>query len=92
MKATVNQFNAVSLRVISTILTCSESKTSGPNTRGKYIARWINVAQVRLRGDKYSRGVFCDLFYCSLDQGFYLDFELDVLLSKPVHSKQERKF
>ncbi|KAL9988919.1 hypothetical protein ACROYT_G003414 [Oculina patagonica] len=45
VKATVDQFNAVSLRVISSILTCSNSKTSGPNTRGKYIARWINVAQ-----------------------------------------------
>lgn len=46
----MDQFNAVSLRVISSILTCSNSKTSGPNTRGKYIARWINVAQVRLVG------------------------------------------
>ena len=46
MKATVDQFNAVSLRVISTILTCTESKTSGPNMRGKYISQWINVAQV----------------------------------------------
>lgn len=45
VKATVDQFNAVSLRVISTILTCTESKTSGPNMRGKYITRWINVAQ-----------------------------------------------
>ncbi|KAJ7334566.1 hypothetical protein OS493_014890 [Desmophyllum pertusum] len=43
--ATVDQFNAVSLRVISSILACSQSKTSGPTTRGKYIARWINVAQ-----------------------------------------------
>ncbi|RMX60165.1 hypothetical protein pdam_00010093, partial [Pocillopora damicornis] len=45
VKATVDQFNAVSLRVISTILTCTESKTSGPNMRGKYISQWINVAQ-----------------------------------------------
>ena len=35
-----------------------------------------------MHGDKYFRGVFCDLFYCSLDQGFYLDFELDVLFEK----------
>ena len=44
----MDQFNAVSLRVISSILTCTESKSSGPNMRGKYIARWINVAQVAL--------------------------------------------
>ena len=50
MKATVDQFNAVSLRVISTILTCTESKTSGPNMRGKYISQWINVAQVNYMG------------------------------------------
>ena len=46
VKATVDQFNAVSLRVISSILTSSSSKTSGPNTRGKYICWWISVAQV----------------------------------------------
>lgn len=46
VKATVAQFNAVSLRVISSILTSSSSKTSGPNTRGKYICWWISVAQV----------------------------------------------
>lgn len=45
VKATVDQFNAVSLRVISSILTSSSSKTSGPNTRGKYICWWISVAQ-----------------------------------------------
>lgn len=49
VKATVDQFNAVSLRVTSTILTCSSSKSSGPNTRGKYISWWISVAQVRLQ-------------------------------------------
>lgn len=45
VKATVDQFNAVSLRVTSSILTCSSSKSSGANTRGKYISWWISVAQ-----------------------------------------------
>lgn len=48
----MDQFNAVSLRVISSILTCTESKSSGPNMRGKYIARWIIVAQVTLSNVK----------------------------------------
>ena len=41
--ATVNQFNAVSFRVISTILTEPDLKYS---ERGKIIAAWIDVAQV----------------------------------------------
>lgn len=45
VKATVDQFNAVSLRVTSSILTSTSSKSSGPNTRGKYISWWIRVAQ-----------------------------------------------
>lgn len=45
VKATVDQFNAVSLRVTSSILTSSRSKSSGANTRGKYISWWISVAQ-----------------------------------------------
>lgn len=53
----MDQFNAVSLRVISSILTCSDSKSSGPNTRGKYIARWINVAQVTLVSKKGRKGI-----------------------------------
>ncbi|XP_034244342.1 ral guanine nucleotide dissociation stimulator-like 1 isoform X2 [Thrips palmi] len=40
--ATVNQFNAVSFRVISTVLTDSDLK---PGERGKIIATWIDIAQ-----------------------------------------------
>uniref|UniRef100_A0A1B6C8Z3 Ral guanine nucleotide dissociation stimulator-like 1 n=1 Tax=Clastoptera arizonana TaxID=38151 RepID=A0A1B6C8Z3_9HEMI len=40
--ATVNQFNAVSLRVISTVLMDPNLK---PSDRAKYISTWIDVAQ-----------------------------------------------
>lgn len=45
VKATVDQFNAVSLRVTSSILASSRSKSSGANMRGKLISWWISVAQ-----------------------------------------------
>ena len=48
VKATVDQFNAVSLRVTSSILASSRSKSSGANMRGKLISWWISVAQVRI--------------------------------------------
>lgn len=41
--ATVNQFNAVSYRVIATILKNPELKSS---QRAKIIIRWLNIAQV----------------------------------------------
>lgn len=41
--ATVNQFNAVSLRVISTVLSDVSLK---PVMRAKIISKWINIAQV----------------------------------------------
>lgn len=41
--ATVNQFNAVSLRVISTILLLDE--TAKPQERAKIIETWIDIAQ-----------------------------------------------
>lgn len=45
--ATVEQFNTVSYRVISTILVGSpESK---PHQRARVLAKWIEVAQVRSR-------------------------------------------
>lgn len=40
--ATVNQFNAVSFRVISTVLTKADLK---PGERAKVIATWIDIAQ-----------------------------------------------
>lgn len=42
--ATVNQFNAVSFRVISTILMDPDMKVA---ERAKIISTWIDVAQVR---------------------------------------------
>lgn len=41
--ATINQFNAVSLRVISTILCDSLLKSA---MRARIITKWINIAQV----------------------------------------------
>lgn len=41
--ATVNQFNAVSFRVISTVLMEPDIR---PNERAKVIAMWIDIAQV----------------------------------------------
>ncbi|MCP3664954.1 MAG: hypothetical protein GY696_21065, partial [Gammaproteobacteria bacterium] len=40
--ATIEQFNAVSYRVISTVLVDSEAKNS---TRGRVITAWIDIAQ-----------------------------------------------
>jgi ral guanine nucleotide dissociation stimulator-like 1 len=42
--ATVEQFNAVSYRVISTVLMEPDAKSS---SRAKVIAKWIDIAQVR---------------------------------------------
>ena len=41
--ATIDQFNAVSYRVISTVLIDSEAKAS---QRARVIAAWVDVAQV----------------------------------------------
>ena len=41
--ATIEQFNAVSYRVISTVLMATETK---PQHRAKVITKWIDVAQV----------------------------------------------
>ena len=41
--ATVEQFNAVSYRVISTILIALDTK---PQHRAKVISKWIDIAQV----------------------------------------------
>ena len=43
MVATVEQFNAVSYRVISTVLMTVEAK---PQHRAKVIVKWIDIAQV----------------------------------------------
>ena len=42
--ATVEQFNAVSYRVISTVLMSVEAK---PQHRAKTIVKWIDIAQVK---------------------------------------------
>ncbi len=42
--ATVDQFNAVSFRVISTVLMEPDAKSA---SRAKVIAKWIDIAQVR---------------------------------------------
>lgn len=50
--ATVNQFNAVSLRVISTVLTDSNCR---PAERARLISTWIDIAQVNnLENDIYT--------------------------------------
>ena len=41
--ATIEQFNAVSYRVISTVLMPTEAK---PQHRAKVITKWIDIAQV----------------------------------------------
>ncbi len=46
--ATVEQFNAVSFRVISTVLMEPDAKSS---SRAKVIAKWIDIAQVKRKGD-----------------------------------------
>lgn len=56
--ATVNQFNAVSFRVISTILMDSDTKTMD---RAAIISAWIDIAQVWMGG-----GHFCDTNYLFL--------------------------
>ena len=43
--ATVEQFNAVSYRVISTILIALDTK---PQHRAKVISKWIDIAQVKV--------------------------------------------
>ena len=43
VKATIDQFNAVSFRVLSTVLSDIELR---PVQRAKIIARWIEIAQV----------------------------------------------
>ncbi|EDO38197.1 predicted protein, partial [Nematostella vectensis] len=43
VQATVDQFNAVSLKVLSSILRTPENKS--PAQRGRYINQWINIAQ-----------------------------------------------
>ncbi|XP_048587544.1 ral guanine nucleotide dissociation stimulator [Nematostella vectensis] len=43
VQATVDQFNAVSLKVLSSILKTPENKS--PAQRGRYINQWINIAQ-----------------------------------------------
>lgn len=43
--ATVNQFNAVSLRVISTVLMDPNAR---PSERARVISTWIDVAQVHI--------------------------------------------
>lgn len=43
--ATVEQFNAVSYRVISTVLMSPSESSSKPQYRAKVIAKWIDIAQ-----------------------------------------------
>ena len=43
--ATIEQFNAVSYRVISTVLMPTEAK---PQHRAKVITKWIDIAQVSI--------------------------------------------
>ena len=47
--ATIEQFNAVSYRVISTVLMPTEAK---PQHRAKVITKWIDIAQVNSKMSK----------------------------------------
>ena len=47
--ATIEQFNAVSYRVISTVLMPTEAK---PQHRAKVITKWIDIAQVNAKMSK----------------------------------------
>jgi hypothetical protein len=51
--ATVEQFNAVSYRVISTILVGSTEPRS--QQRARVIAKWIDVAQVTETREKHNK-------------------------------------
>jgi len=50
IKLTVDQFNSVSLKVISTILNARDKKTKEHTTpaRTKAITKWVEIALVRL--------------------------------------------
>ena len=56
--ATVEQFNAVSYRVISTVLMEPEAKSS---SRAKVIAKWIDIAQVSIK--RFVLKSWCHIHY-----------------------------
>lgn len=57
--ATVNQFNAVSFRVISTVLVDADTR---PSERAQALAVWIDIAQVNI-GDVLIKYVNETIFF-----------------------------